>query len=131
MWKYLFAFLLIMHGLAHITGPLGFWSSGPQAFAEKPWLFSRDLTPGSTMGQGFGLLWLVAIVGLAGAGVGLLAGQEWWPTLAVFAAVVSLVAIVPWVRVVPPGAWAGACLDLCILAALLMPWGNRLVEALS
>jgi hypothetical protein len=131
MWKYLFAFLLIMHGLAHIAGPLGFWSSGPQAFAEKPWIFSRGLTPGSTTGRAFGVLWIVAIAGLAGAGVGLLTGQGWWPTLALVAAAISLAAIVPWVRVVPPGAWAGACLDLVILTALLMPWGNRVVEALS
>ena len=131
MWKYLVAFLLIMHGLAHIAGPLGFWTSGPQAFAEKPWLFSQGITPRSTVGWLFGLLWLVAVVGFVGTGVGLLFGQAWWPTLAVAAAAVSLVAIVPWVRVVPPGAWVGACLDLVILVTLVPAWGSRIVEVLS
>jgi hypothetical protein len=131
MWKYLFAFLLIMHGLAHIAGPLGFWTSGPQAFAEKPWLFSKGVTPRSAIGSTFGLLWLVAALGLVGAGLGLLFGQAWWPTLALAAAVASVLAIVPWVRVVPPGAWGGACFDLVILSTLLLPWGSRVVEALS
>jgi hypothetical protein len=131
MWKYLFAFLLVMHGLAHVTGPLGFWSSGPQTFAEKPWLFTKGITPHSPLGWAFGLLWLVAAIGLVGAGLGLLFGQDWWPTLALAAAAVSLAAIVPWGRVVPPGAWAGACFDLVMLAALLFPWGNRIVEVLS
>jgi hypothetical protein len=131
MWKILVAILLIVHGLAHITGPLGFWTTGPQAFAEKAWLFSKGVTPHSLVGWAFGLVWLVAVLGFVGAGLGLLLGQEWWPTLALAAAGVSLVAIVPWVRVVPPGALAGACLDLVILAALLLPWGTRLVKALG
>jgi len=131
MLKVLFAILLIMHGLAHMTGPRGFWSSGSQAFAEKAWLFSKGVTPHSAVGWAFGLVWLVAVAGFVGAGLGLLFGQDWWPTLAVAAAVVSLVAIIPWVRVVPPGAWAGACFDLVILVALLLPWGSQLVKALG
>ena len=131
MWKVLFAVLLIMHGLAHISGPLGFWTSGTQAFADKPWLFSRGVTPHSAAGWVFGLLWVVAALGLFGAGLGLLLGQEWWPALALVGAAISLVAIVPWARAVPPGAWAGACFNLVILAALLLPWGTRVVKALS
>ena len=131
MWKYLFAFLLVMHGLAHVAGPLGFWTSGAQAFAEKSWLFSKGVIPQGAVGWVFGLLWIVAALGLVGAGLGLLFDQGWWPTLALVGAAVSLIAIVPWARVVPPGAWAGACFDLVILAALLLPWGSRVVEVLS
>jgi len=130
MWKYLFVFLLIMHGLAHMTGLLGFCTSGPQAFAEKAWLFSKGVTPHSAAGWAFGLVWLVAVLAFVGAGLGLLLGQSWWSMLALVAAAVSLVAIVPWVQVVPPGAWAGACFDLVIFVALVLPWGNRVVAAL-
>ena len=70
-----------------------------------------------------------------GAGLGLLFGNgsestPWWPALAITAASVSLVAIVPWARVVPSGAWAGALFDLLILAALLPPWSDQIVTAL-
>jgi hypothetical protein len=131
MLKYLVAFVLIMHGLAHVTGFLGFWTSGLRAFGDQAWLFSKNITARSAVGKTFGLLWLVALVGLVGAGLGLLFDQAWWPSLAVAAAVVSLVAILPWVRVIPPGAWAGALLDLLIIVALLSPWADRLLEALA
>jgi hypothetical protein len=32
---------------------------------------------------------------------------------------------------VPPGAWAGAVFDLVIMVALLPPWSERIVAALS
>jgi hypothetical protein len=131
MLKYLVAFVLIMDGLAHVTGFFGFWTSGPRAFGDQAWLFSKNVTARSAVGKAFGLLWLVALIGLVGAGLGLLFGQAWWPSLAVAAAVVSLVAILPWVRVLPPGAWAGALLDLLIIVALLSPWADRLLEALA
>jgi hypothetical protein len=131
MWKYLFAIMLILHGLAHVSGPLGFWTSGSQAFAEKPWIFSKGVMPQGALGWAFGLLWLVTIFLFVGAGLGLFLGQAWWPTLALIAAAVSLVGIVPWVRVVPPGAWAGACFDLVILAVLLIPWGTRIDTVLG
>jgi hypothetical protein len=34
-------------------------------------------------------------------------------------------------RVVPPGAWAGAILDLLIIVTLLSPWAEKIVEALG
>ncbi len=74
---------------------------------------------------------MAAALGLVGAGLGLLFGQAWWPTLAIAAAAVSLVAIVPWLTVVPPGAWAGVVFDLVIMVALLPPWSERIVAALS
>jgi hypothetical protein len=130
MLKYLFAFLLIMHGLAHITGLLGHWTSGSGAFSDEPWLLSAGITARGAVGRAFGLLWAVALVALVGTGLALLFGQDWWPQFAIAAAAVSLVAIVPWVKVVPPGAWGGALLDVLILLALLSPWAKRFVEAL-
>jgi hypothetical protein len=131
MLKYLVAFLLFMHGLAHVTGLVGFWTSGPQAFGEKAWLFSKGIRANSGVGRAFGLLWLVALIGFVGTALGLLFGQAWWPVLAVAAAAVSLVAIVPWIRAVPPGAWGGALLDVVVLVMLLSPWAERIVEAVS
>jgi hypothetical protein len=129
--KYLFAFLLVMHGLAHVTGLVGAFSSGEQAFEDQPWIFSQGVTARDPVGKAWALLWLLAALGLVGSGLGLALGWSGWPTLAIVAAVLSLVAIVPWLRVVPPGAWAGALLDLFIVVALLSPWADRIVEFLQ
>jgi hypothetical protein len=75
--------------------------------------------------------WLVAGLGLVGAGLGLLFGQAWWSVLTAAAAVVSLVAILPWLRVVPPGAWGGVFLDLLVISTLLSPWADKIVVALG
>jgi hypothetical protein len=83
------------------------------------------------VGRAFGFLWIAAALGLVGTGVGVLLEQPWWPVLGAVAAVVSLVAILPWVRTVPPGAWAGALLDLLIVGVALSPWAQRFVEALT
>ena len=131
MLKYLVAFVVAMHGIAHLAGPIGFFSSGEQAFADRPWIFSQGVTARTPLGKAWGLLWLVAMIGLVGTGLGILFGQAWWSTLGVVAAIISLVAIVPWVRVVPPGAWAGALFDLVILVALLSPLSDRVVDLLS
>jgi hypothetical protein len=131
MLKYIVGFGLIVHGLAHISGLLGLLTSGTQAFPDKAWLFSEGVTARGTFGKAFSLVWLVALVGLIAAGAGLVLGQSWWPTVSVVAAGASLLAIVPWLRAVPPGAWAGGVLDLLILMALLGPWAERIVEALG
>jgi hypothetical protein len=130
MLKYLLAFLLLMHGLAHVTGLLGHWTSGSSAFPDQPWLLSEGITARAGLGRAFALLWLLALAGLFSAALGLLFKQAWWPTLAIAGAICSLLAIVPWVKVVPPGAYAGALLDLGILVALLGPWAERIIQAL-
>jgi hypothetical protein len=131
MLTYVVVFLLIMHGLAHMTGVVGFWTSGSRAFGDQAWIFSQGVSARSLVGRAWGLLWLVAGIGLIATGLGLLFGQAWWPSLAVGAAIVSLLAIVPWLRVVPPGAWAGALLDVLIIASLALPWSDRIIAALG
>ena len=130
MLRFVVAFLLIIHGLAHITGLLGAWTSS-QDFSDKHWLFSKGITMRSTVGRAFSLMWLLALVCLAGAGLALLLQQSWWPTLAVAGAAASLVAIVPWLTAVPPGAWAGGVFDVLIIFALVCPWRAAIIQALS
>jgi hypothetical protein len=126
MLRFAAASLLIMHGLAHITGLLGAWTSS-QEFSDKHWLFSKGVTLRSTVGRAFSLLWFVALICLVGAGLGLLFQQLWWPTLAVAGAATSLVAIVPWLTALPPGAWAGALFDVLVIVALVSPWRYAIV----
>jgi hypothetical protein len=108
--RYVIAFLLIMPGLAHLSGFLASWTRRGMGFSDRPWL--------------------LALLGLTGAGLGPAFAQAWWPALALAGAAFSLAASLPWWNTVVPGAKAGALFDLVILAALLSPWQGRLVEAL-
>lgn len=131
MLKYIIALVLIVHGMGHVMGFIESWTKISVGFSEQPWLLSGGVTMESPVGRAFGLLWLVAMIGFVGAGLGLLFYQEWWPPLAVVAAVISLVAIIPWWKTVTPGSGVGATLvDLLVLVALLLPWGDRIVQAI-
>jgi hypothetical protein len=130
MLRFAAAFLLIMHGVAHITGLLGAWTSS-QEFSDKQWLFSKGVTMRSAVGRAFSVFWFMALLCFVGAGLGLLFQQAWWPTLAIVGAASSLVAIVPWLTAVPPGAWGGGLLDVLIIVALISPWRDAIVQALS
>jgi hypothetical protein len=130
MLKYIAAIAVFMHGVGHVAGVLSAWTSVDSGFTERPWIFSQGVTMKSPLGRVWGLFWLVALICLVAAGLGIAFGQAWWPTLALVGAVVSLVAIVPWWNTVVSGAKAGALFDLVILVALLL-WNDQIVQWLS
>ncbi len=78
-----------------------------------------------------GCLWPVAALALVAGGVGLALGQDWWPGAASIGAAVSLLVILPWLRSVPPGAWAGAVFDAVIPLSLALPWKEQVLRWLS
>lgn len=124
-WRFIFAFPLFMHGLAHFSGFLASWTSAEAGYADQPWVFSKGVRLKNGLGRLFGLLWLVAALGLVASALGLFLLQPWWPTLAVASALVSLLVIVPWWNTVPPGAKIGALFDLLVLVVLLTPLQAR------
>jgi hypothetical protein len=71
------------------------------------------------------------MVGLVGAGLGLVFNKEWWPLLAVASSVISLVVILPWWNTVPPGAMFGAFFDLLLLFTLISPLHGKLIDLLT
>ena len=75
----------------------------------------------SPVGQAFGLLGLVALLGFLADAIGLVAQQPWWPMATVAAAAVSLVTILPWFSSWPVGSMIGA---------LVPPWGQQVIHAL-
>jgi uncharacterized membrane protein YphA (DoxX/SURF4 family) len=112
---------LIVHGLAHLSGLIAPYTRRHVGFAERPWIFAHGVTPHSSIGRAFGLVWLAAAAALAIAGIGLLLGQAWWAALAVAASILSLAAIITWWHAVPAGAKAGAAFDLLVLLTALQP----------
>jgi hypothetical protein len=127
MTRFLIAFPWMMHGLAHLSGFIASWTRSSAGFPEHPWVFSSGVTMQSPVGKIFGLFWLVASAGIVASGVGFLTGKAWWSTLAMASAGVSLLVILPWLRAVPPGAWAGAVFDLLVLVVLQLPLKERLL----
>jgi hypothetical protein len=132
MWlKWIAGLVLIAHGIGHAMGFMASWTTIPSGLTTGHWLFSGDVTMNSALGRAFGLLWLVGLVAFVGAGFGLLMGATWWQPLAIAASVISLVAIVPWLGVMPVGSAIGAvAVDVITLVALLTPWGESLTRAL-
>jgi hypothetical protein len=131
MLRTLVALVLIMHGLAHAMGFLESWTRINVGFRDAPWVLG-GATVESAVGKAFGLLWLVAMAGWVGAGLGLLLHQEWWVPLAIASAVVSLVTILPWWNTVVDGArFGGTLVDAGMLALLLLPWYEQFQRALQ
>src|SRR5205823_2651899 len=114
------------HGIGHLMPFMAAWM--PQiskvGFSNAPWIFSGDVGVGSPIGQAFGLLGLVALIGFGASALGLMTQQAWWPTVMIAAAAVSIVTILPWFNTWPTGSMLGALLvDVAVLVALLPPWG--------
>ncbi|MBN2471270.1 MAG: hypothetical protein JXN59_11140 [Anaerolineae bacterium] len=130
--KWILLAALVMHGIGHVIGFLGAWTQVPVGTNDSPWLLGGGVTLSSPIGKVFGLVWLAALALFVAAGVGLYSGQAWWPGITVIAAIVSLVAIVPFWRAVPSGAQSGGVLfDLLLLALLLPGWKEQVIAYLQ
>ena len=66
------ALAFLGHGLVHVTGFLVAWTWVPVGFTDAPWVLPGEVKMQSAIGHLFGLLWLVAMVTLVCAGLGLL-----------------------------------------------------------
>jgi hypothetical protein len=128
---YILAAAFALHGLAHLSGFLASWTRTPAGFREGPWGLPGAAGLKSPIGRAFGVLWLAAAVLLVGASVALLTGSTSWPGLPIAGSIVSLLAILPWLNVVPPGAKVGAVFDLATLLVLPTPLNERLMQRLD
>ena len=131
MIRIIVALVLIAHGIGHSMGVLGAWTTIPSGLTNRSWLFSSGVLVDSATGRVWSLLWLAALVVTTAGGLGLLLQQDWWRTVAVAGAILSLVAIVPWLAAMPLGSAIGAVVvDLLVLALLLLPVGETFVRQL-
>jgi hypothetical protein len=131
MIQLLYALPLLIHGVAHISGFRASWTAHDSGFKDRPWILSAGGTLQSPIGRVFGILWLVASAAFLVAGLGLLFSQLWWPTVAVPAAILSLVVILPWWNAVPLGSKIGAAFDVLVLVVLFSPLRDSLLTAVA
>ena len=108
--------VLILHGLIHLLGFIVYWRLAEvEGLAYGTRLLSGSLEVEEAGAWIFGLLWLVAAVGLVIAGVSVLLLRPWWRTLTTGVTLLSLmVTALGW-----PDAWFGVLINLAILAYLL------------
>lgn len=124
MYNFVFGILLVSHGLAHIFDFIAIQSpGGERAKAESRTSPSR---PRLVL-----LLWLAAAWTLTGSGLGIFFDQDWWPMAAIFGAMLSLAAIIPWWNRVRRSSKLGVMLDIIILVVLLTPLRERVMGILG
>lgn len=114
--------IVALHGLIHLMGFVAYWPLGE--IAELPYkttFLNGRLNLSQTGMRLFGVLWLLAAVGLVGAAVSRVTDQSWWLPLMLVATVVSLViTVLDW-----SNAFRGALLSGLMLVPLLLLWGLR------
>jgi xanthine/uracil/vitamin C permease (AzgA family) len=108
-----FAFLLLVHGIAHVVGFAGAWQIGPSV-THQTTILAGAADVGEAGIRALGLMWLALAVAFGIAAVGMVARAAWSPALVLIAATVSLLlCVVAW-----PDAQAGAALDMMVLVAV-------------
>ncbi len=130
MLPYLIAVPLMAHGLANLAGVFAPWAKNLAGFSDSAWYFTGQVTLRSVWGRAFSLVWLASSLCLAAAGSGVLLHQSWWVPMASLGCLLSFAAIAPWWRAVPPGARFGAVFDVLVIAWLVSPFSEQIVQAL-
>jgi hypothetical protein len=131
MLKLVVVIVLVAHGLGH-TMALSSAFRPAGGFSRRHWTLSDGVAIYTPAGKALALVWLVPLAGFLAGAYGLSTGQEWWRPVLTISSVVSIVAVLPWWRVMPVPSYLGALLvDLLVLAALLTPWGGPLIQALG
>lgn len=132
MWRAIAILVLLAHGIGHVMEPMAAWIPSVNPFASGSWALSTGVTPDSTLGQVWAVIWIAALLGFVTGAIGVWRRATWWRPLLAVSAIVSLVAVVPWWGPMAAGSYIGAVVvDLVVLAAVFLPAGRRMSAALG
>lgn len=124
--RYAFGMFIVLHGLVHLI----YFGHSSRMFELRPgmdwpdrsWAFSRLLEEKTTRNLA-GILMILAAIGFVVGGVAILAGQSWWRSLVVGAAIFSsVIYILLWdssTRNIDDQGAIGVFINLAILVAVL------------
>jgi len=128
---------LIGDALLHILSFALAWTSVQVVFTPQP---EPGLATDDLLGSPhriIAFLWLLlvsavmllAIGGLLASGLGLLNRKVWWRQYAIVSALTSIVALLPWLALLPPlSLYLLITMDVVIVISLALPWGDFLVR---
>jgi hypothetical protein len=127
--KLITAAVLVGQGLGHAMAPQSAFVP-PGAFPRAAHMPATGMTITSPGGRALSLVWLAPLVGFLVGTYGLWTGEPWWRPVLAVAAVASIVAVLPWWRVMPMISYLGAlAVDLLVLVGILTPWGDQIIKA--
>ena len=115
------AVILFAHAIAHLPGFVVPWRLATlETLPYKTTLFGGHLEIGDAGIRAVGVLWLVAALGVAAAGVAVLARAPWGSAAILVAASLSLaLSLAEW-----PQARVGVLVNIAILAVVLVGGGR-------
>ena len=119
--RFAFAVFLFVHGFAHLVGAAGAWQLGT-GIPHKTTLLGGRVDLGEPGIRAFGVVWLVGALAFMATGAALAFDIPLWATLAVAAALFSLVISVLALPDAVVGVWINAGLLAMLLAAHWMGW---------
>jgi hypothetical protein len=122
------AAILGLHGLIHVLGFLSAWQVGDLATAlSSAPFYPSGLAIGSPVVLVLGMLWLVTMAAFLIATIGVVTGASWWRSMAVSAALVSLVLCLAWWN----DAWFGALVDIAVVIGVITVYSETRHNAAS
>lgn len=138
IFRIIVAIILIGHGLGHVMGFIGTWTNWQPftdpVFNDTPWILPRDVLIKSAVGKVFGIIWLLSMLGFIASGIGLVANQPWWTTIAIIASILSVIAVLPWWNSFTPGIMSktsAVVVDIIVIVALAGPWKDEVLRVLG
>jgi hypothetical protein len=108
------------HGIGHTLFLFSCLGVPKLGQSTRSWLLTNLIGDGGTRAVG-SLLWLIATVAFIAVGIGLYRQAEWWRTLSVITAILSVVGLVLfWGSPVTGPAMSALIFNIVVLAALLL-----------
>ena len=116
MTRYLFAGLLVAHGIAHLVGFVMPWGLMPSRDVDyRTTVLNGSVDLGETGARVFGVLWLALAIAFIGVGSAVFAGSSDGVWVARLAGLSLVFCVLAW-----PDARIGAVVNVAIIGALFM-----------
>ena len=120
VWRAVLTLVLGAHGLGHMVFLVSTLGIADWGGPSHSWLLA-GLCGGAVVRIAGSLIWFLALAGFIAAAIGLFAQLEWWRTVAIASASVSLLGLVLfWTNPPISSILSAGLFDLVVLVALLV-----------